>query len=191
MHYVYTAAVGRDVVCNCLARGKEHEPPSEKKNNMRFTIKTIEESKQILKHFNEFHDGFIKSVKIISNTKFVQEMPWEPSPIFKNNEEVLDNTGQMIGNQNGIFINICHYNYEYPNRLPTNVIKVYISESEVEDSSFFKYVGSSIISLKINQTMKDRLLIEFNLEIYDNEKTQIINVKAITGKMIYIREDDI
>ena len=156
---------------------------------MRFIIETVEEANPVLKYFNEFHDGFIKSIKIISNNKFIQEMPWETAPIIKTNAELLNNTGQTLGNPNGIFINICHYNFENQNCLPTNLIKIYISESEVEDSSFFKYVGSSIISIKIKKTIKDRLLIEFDLEIYENEVTQLINVKAITGRLIYIRED--
>ena len=63
---------------------------------MRYLIQTVLDAKPVMEHFNRFHDGFIKSAKIVSNNKFHQEMPWEPHRKYSNNSELLDDASLSL-----------------------------------------------------------------------------------------------
>ncbi len=63
---------------------------------MKKVIKTPNELKKAVEYFNAFHDGFLKSLRIVSGNKFLQHAPWESRKIYKSNKKKLQDTGLMF-----------------------------------------------------------------------------------------------
>jgi hypothetical protein len=155
---------------------------------MRYLIQTAFDAKPVLEHFNKFHDGFVKSAKIVSNNKFQQEMPWEPRRKYNSNSELLDDTGLSLGLPNGIFLQIIHHNYDWPNRLPSNPVDFFISTVTIKDSDFFSFVGKPLLNLDILDTKENHLLMVFEFEHWSQNGATSQSIKAFSGSKIYIRE---
>jgi hypothetical protein len=155
---------------------------------MRYLIQTALDAKPVLEHFNKFHDGFVKSAKVVSNNKFHQEMPWEPRRKYNSNSELLDDTGLSLDLPIGFFFQIIHHNYDWPNRLPSNQIDFYISKVTIEDSDFFSYVGKPLLNLDIRHKNGNQMLLVFEFELWSQKGVNSISVEAFSGDKIYIRE---
>ena len=151
-------------------------------------IKNIEDLQKTLNYFNGFHDGFLKSLRIISGNKFIQNPPWESPKKYESNEKKLLDTGLMFFNKKGIFLEIHHYNYDYSKKAPTNKIFLYLSNVVNIDLNIIDMVGLCIADCKIDLQNPNTLNLIFNFETIVNNEPGIFEIKFMNFEKIYIQE---
>jgi hypothetical protein len=100
----------------------------------------------------------------------------------------LDATSLTLDRKTGVFLQIYHYNYDFPNRLPNNCINIYLSDCEIIDPSIFQYSGSSILDLTIDSSDNGKLSLHFDLEILSKGYYQREKLEAFKASIIYISE---
>jgi hypothetical protein len=150
-------------------------------------IKQSDELKKVVEYFNDFHDGFIKSVRVVSGNKFNQRPPWEKCRIYKSNEERLHDTGLWFAEKTGLFIEIHHYNYDWPNKTPNNRIILYLKNVGKIDPNIIQMIGESISSCKVmNETTGLGLV--FSFSVFMDKKSQDISLKPLICEKISIQE---
>ena len=150
-------------------------------------IKTTNELRKVIEHFIDFHDGFLKSIKILSGNKFTQHLPWESPKKYKSNEEKLFDTGLRISEKRGMFIEIHHHNYDWPNKLPNNKIILYLKNVRNVDPNIVQMVGETIIDCKI-MNKESGLALIFTFSIFVNSKYDRIELKPLEFEKISIHE---
>ncbi len=151
-------------------------------------IKTTDELKRVLEYFNDFHDGFLKSIKIMSENKFTQHLPWEKPEQYESNEEKLLDTHLHISDKKGLFIEIHHHNYDWPNKPPDNRIILYLKNVKNVDPTIVRMIGESIIECKTVNRESELGLI-FIFETFANSKYDRIELEPLEFEKISIQED--
>lgn len=153
----------------------------------RMIIKTTNELKKVIEYFNGFHDGFLKSIKIISGNKFAQHLPWDKPDKYESNEEKLLDTHMHISEKRGMFIEIRHQNYDWPNRSPDNKIILYLKNVKNVDSKIFQMIGEVIIDCKTLNN-ESRLALIFIFEQFVDSKFDRIELEPLQFEQISIQE---
>jgi len=150
-------------------------------------IKEIDELKKVIQYFNDFHDGFLKSVRMISANKFGQHLPWEKPERYESNEEKLRDTSLHISGRKGLFIEIHHHNYDWPNKLPENRILLYLKNVKDVDPAIIQMVGESIVDTNTFDK-EGRLGLVFIFETFSNSKWNRIELKPLEFEKISVQE---
>jgi len=150
-------------------------------------IKDADELSKVVEYFNSFHDGFLKSVKIISGSKFDQHLPWEKPEQYESNAEKLCDTGLYMSEKKGLFLEIHHYNYDWPNKPPENKIILYLKNIRNVDPNIVRMVGESIIDCKvISGEIALGLIITFT--IFTNSRWEHVQLEPLEFEKISIEE---
>jgi len=150
-------------------------------------IKTTDELNKVLEYFNDFHDGFLKSIKIMSANRFTQHLPWEKPEQYDSNEEKLLDTHLHISEKRGMFIEIHHHNYDWPNKPPDNRIILYLKNVRNVDPNVVQMVGENIIDCK-TLNKESGLALIFIFTIFANSKWDRIELKPLEFETISIQE---
>ncbi len=150
-------------------------------------IKEADELRKIVEYFNSFHDGFLKSIRIISGNKFNQHPPWEKPEQYQSNAEKLCDTGLYISEKKGLFLEIHHYNYDWPNKPPENKIILYLKNVRNIDHRILQMIGENIIDCKAI-SMESGLGLIFTFEIFSNNKWEKIQLEPLEFEKISIEE---
>jgi len=154
--------------------------------NKRIT-KDADELRKIVEYFNSFHDGFLKSVKIISGSTFSQHPLWEKPEKYQSNAEKLCDTGLYMSEKKGMFIEIHHYNYDWPNKPPDNKIILYLKNVRDVNSNILRMVGESIIDCK-TLSGESGLGLIFTFEIFANSRWDKVQLEPLEFEKISIEE---
>ena|SRR4030042_2692346 len=155
----------------------------------RTIIKENDELKKAIEHFNVFHDGFLKSIKIISANKFRQNPPWEKTEQYKSNEERLRDTGLLLSEKTGLFLEIHHHNYDWPNKPPNNKIILFLQNVKNIDPNIVQMVGMPIYECgTINK--KSALGLIFTFQTHINNKAEQIKLETLEFDKISIQEEN-
>lgn len=133
-------------------------------------IKKNRELKKAAEYFNFFHDGFLKSIKLVSANKFEQGPPWEKPRQYESSEEELLATGLSFSDKLGLFVEIRHYNYDWPNKARGNQIVLYLQNVRAVDPNIVQMVGMPIYHCEV-VTTESGLAMTFTFETYVNNKT--------------------
>lgn len=141
-------------------------------------VKTSHELKEVVEHFNFFHDGFLKSIKLMSGNKFGRNPPWEKPAQYESSEEELLDTGLWFSEKTGLFIEIHHYNYNWPNKPPGNQIVVYLQNVRNVDPNIVQMVGMPIYHCE-TITNEAVLAMKFTFEKYVNNKSLLIDLEEL------------
>jgi len=141
-------------------------------------IKNSRELKAAIEHFNFFHDGFLKSIKLISGNKFTQQLPWDKPRQYESIEEKLLDTGLQFSEKTGLFIEIHHYNYDWPNKPPDNKIVLYLKNVRKVDPTIVKMVGEPVYHCEI-MTSESGLAVKFTFETCANNKSGRIELEPL------------
>jgi hypothetical protein len=147
---------------------------------------------ETIEYFNDFHDGFLKSMKLVSGNKFMQQPPWEKPKIYESIEDKLNATFIMcynkkaIENMKGLFLEIHHFNYDWPNKMPNNKIILYMKNVGSIDPALINLVGSSILDCEAVKE-DDKLALIFTFEIFEDSQRKKTKIKLVFDK-IFIRE---
>jgi len=154
---------------------------------MRRIIKDADELSKVIEYLNSFHDGFLKSVKIISASKFNQHLPCERPKKYESNADRLRDTGLYTSEKRGMFIEIHHYNYDWPNKPPENKIILYLKNVRNVDPRFVRMVGESIIDCKAIGVESGLGLI-FTFDIFSSNTWRKIQLEPLEFEKISIEE---
>lgn len=103
---------------------------------------------RVNKHFNWFHDGFIKKATVISGTKFTTGVPWEPKKPYPNNEEELLDTGRRDSHRVGIRLSVCHYNYNWPRQSNRTQIDIWALSIREYEERLAAFAGMRIFDMR-------------------------------------------
>lgn len=150
-------------------------------------IKENNELKKAIEYFNVFHDGFLKSIKIISGNKFGQNPPWEKSVGYKSNDEELRDTGLWFSEKTGLFLEIHHHNYDWPNKPLNNKIILFLQNVKNIDPNMVKMVGLPIYDCETIDKNSTLSLI-FTFVTYANNKPEQIKIEPLEFDKISIQE---
>ena len=143
--------------------------------------------KKVIEYFNDFHDGFLKSIKMMSGNRFTQHLPWEKPELYESNEEKLLDTHLHTSEKRGMFIEIHHHNYDWPNKPPDNSIILYLKNVRNVDPCIVQMVGETIIDCKTVE--KDgRLGLVLVFTIFANSRWDHIELKPLEFEKISIEE---
>jgi hypothetical protein len=146
------------------------------------------ELQEALDYLNDFHDGFLKSIKVISGNKFQQELPWEKKE-DSSIEEKLYETDLSLVDKIGLFLEIHHYNYDWPNKPPSNRILLYLSGIRNIDPQIVKMVGKPILNCHTdNQNPELNIALTFETIDLSDPKPGEYRSHPFECKKIYIRE---
>jgi hypothetical protein len=98
--------------------------------------------------FNHFHDGFIKAIRVTSDSEFFTDMPWEEQRQFTSNEEELLAAGRSAPcpSVSVVRIEIHHYNYDWPNQPLRRSLSVRASAAHLCDR-LLSFIGGDIFDL--------------------------------------------
>ncbi len=96
--------------------------------------------------FNHFHDGFIKQIRLTSDSEFVTDMPWEKQRQFSSIEEELLETGLLNADTKTLELVIRHYNYDSPHQPPKRAIRIRASSARFSDK-LLSFLGQDIFDL--------------------------------------------
>ena len=152
-------------------------------------IKTTDELNKVLEYFNDFHDGFLKSIKIMSGNRFTQHLPWEKPEQYDSNEEKLLDTHLHTSEKRGMFVEIHHHNYDWPNKPPDNRIVLYLKNVKNVDPTIVRMIGESIIDCKTVE--KDgRLGLAFIFTIFANSRWERIELEPLEFDKVSIQENN-
>lgn len=141
-------------------------------------VKTSHELKEVVEHFNFFHDGFLKSIKLMSGNKFGQNPPWERPAQYESSEEELLDTGLWFSEKIGLFIEIHHYNYDWPNKPPGNQIVLYLQNVKTVDPNIVQMVGEPIYHCEI-MTAESGLAMKFTFVTWAGNKYERIELEPL------------
>ena len=144
----------------------------------RTIIKKSYELKEAVEHFNFFHDGFLKSIKLMSGNKFGQGPPWEKARQYKSSEEKLLDTGLWFSEKIGLFIEIHHYNYDWPNKAPRNQIVLYLQNVRTIDPNIVQMVGMPIYHCEV-MTKESGLAMKFTFDKCVYNKPTLIELETL------------
>jgi len=150
-------------------------------------IKQSDELKKVVEYFNDFHDGFLKSLKIISGNKFGQNPPWERSKQYESNEERLRDTGLWFHKKTGLLIEIHHYNYDWPNKPSRNRIILFLKNVGKIDPDIVRMVGESIIDCEVLNGTSELGLV-FTFSVFANNNYEHVKLKPLEFEKISIHE---
>jgi hypothetical protein len=150
-------------------------------------IKEIHELKKVVEYFNDFHDGFLKSIRMISANRFGQHLPWEKPEQYESNEEKLRDTNLHMSGKKGLFIEIHHHNYDWPNKPPDNKIILYLKNVKDVDPTITQMVGESIVDCKPVEK-EGRLGLVFVFEVFANSRCDRIELQPLEFEKISIEE---
>lgn len=150
-------------------------------------IRKSQELKEAVEYFNFFHDGFVKSIKLMSGNKFAQNPPWEKPRQYKAAEEKLLDTGLWFSQKFGLFIEIHHYNYDWPNKPASNRILLYLQNVKKVDLKIVQMVGMPIYGCAV-EAKECGLAMRFTFETYLNNKSQRIELQTLEFDKIAIQE---
>jgi len=153
----------------------------------RIISKAPDELREVVEYFNSFHDGFLKSMKIISGSKFNQHPPWEKPEQYESNAEKLCDTGLYKSEKKGMFIEIHHYNYDWPDKPPDNKIILYLKNVKNIDPSIVQMIGESIIGCRTLSRGSDLGLI-LTFEISSKSRWDNIQLEPLEFDKISIEE---
>ena len=133
--------------------------------------------------FSHFHDGFIKSISIISGNEFVTEMPWENKRKFKTNEEELLQTDLLYGETITVELMICHNNYDWPNQPRNRFISIRTNDALKIADNLSKFIGQEIFDLRFEI---QRAVISCVLLYYKaNSKRRIRTIKNCNKVVLF------
>jgi hypothetical protein len=162
--------------------------PIQFENMNRKIIKTIDELEKVLEYFNDFHDGFLKSIKIMSGNKFTGHLPRQKPEQRESNEERLRNTSLLLSEKKGMFIEIHHYNYDWPKKTPDNRITLYLKNVKDVDSNITQMVGVPIFECEAVKEEKSGLGLIFIFDTYADNKPEQIRLRPLEFDEISIQE---
>ncbi len=100
--------------------------------------------------FNNFHDGFIKQIRVVSDNEFETDMPWETQRKFATNEEELHATGLCLPNTTRVELDIHHYNYDWPNQPRKRSITLKSDAARMSDQ-LLSFIGSDIFDITLTK----------------------------------------
>jgi hypothetical protein len=147
-------------------------------NKMQFKINNIKKAIKALEYYNWFHDGFIKSINIISRNKFTHET--------HSKSERINNISMIMNEENDAIITISHYNYKHSNFKPTNQIEIKLKGCKIINPEIMKYIGASILNTELNK-IASNYLITFEIEEWIINNLKRMNIKAFTASEIIIK----
>lgn len=150
-------------------------------------ISKSHELKQAIEHFNFFHDGFVKSIKLISGNEFGQNPPCEKPRQYESAEEKLLDTGLWFSEKFGLSIEIHHYNYDWPNKSASNRIILYLQNVKKVDPNIVQMVGMPINHCEV-KAKECGLAMRFTIETHLNDKPGRIELEPLEFEKIAIRE---
>lgn len=117
-------------------------------------IETQQDIDAVNGKFNHFHDGFIKQIRVTSDTEFLTDMPWETQRKFASNEEELHAVGLCLLNTTNVELVIHHYNYDWPNQPRQRSIIVRASAARISDQ-LLSFIGGDIFDLTFAKSSDD------------------------------------
>lgn len=111
-------------------------------------IETQRDIDEVNGKFNHFHDGFIKPIRVTSDSEFLTDMPWKEQRQFTSNEEELSATGRSAPcpSTSLVELEIHHYNYDWPNQSRRRAIIVRASVATLPDR-LLSFIGGDIFDL--------------------------------------------
>jgi len=154
---------------------------------MRRIIKDADELSKAIEYFNSFHDGFLKSIRVVSGNKFNQHLPWDRPKKYESNADRLCDTGLYSSEKKGLFLEIHHYNYDWPNKAPENRIILYLKNVRNVDPRIIQMVGESIIECKV-VSMESSLGLIFTFTIFANSRWDHVRLEPLEFEKISIEE---
>ncbi len=143
--------------------------------------------KQAVEHFNFFHDGFLKSMKLVSGNKFGQNPPWEKPGEYESSEEKLLDTGLWFSEKIGLFIEIHHHNYDWPDKPPSNKIVLYLQNVRNVDPNIVRMVGMPINHCE-TVANESGLAMKFTFETWAGSKHERIELEVLEFEKIAVWE---
>jgi hypothetical protein len=156
-------------------------------NMNRRIVKQSDELRKAVEYFNDFHDGFLKSIRIISGNKFGQNPPWEKPRQYESNEERLRDTGLWFHDKTGLFMEIHHHNCDWPNKTPNNRIILYLKNIGKIDPNIVQMVGESVVDCKVANGTSGLGLV-FTFEVFTNGKYERVELRPLEFEKLSIQE---
>ena len=144
-----------------------------------FVIKDITSAQEALDYFGGFHDGYIKSVKFISDARH-------------DVDSVLQSAGLYLHETLSLEMEIGHFNYDWPNVPYDRMISLKFTDVENPNAEFLtnRLLGQPVFSIVIDRFEKDDLVFEVQLSEFRVRANDANNPKytLFTFKCLEIEE---
>ncbi len=93
----------------------------------------------------------------------------------------------MLFEKKGLFLEIHHYNYDWPNKPSNNKIILYLSNVKDIDPNIIQMIGECIIDCCIEDA-NPKLNITFVTRTFRNNKPVNFEIKPLEFEKMYIQE---
>ena len=151
-----------------------------------FSVEDVKSGQEAVDYFNGFHDGYVKSVKLITNTEYnVDE-----KDLGDDKESVLWSAGLYCHEKLSSEIEIGHFNYNWPN-VPYNQI-ISLKFTDVKDvcGEFItsQLLCQPIYNVEINCSKSKELRFEVQLCGFGTDGSNNPKCRIFSFKRLEIRE---
>ena len=153
-----------------------------------FVIKDITSAQEALDYFGGFHDGYIKSVKFISDARH----DVDEEDLDGDKESVLQSAGLYLHETLSLEMEIGHFNYDWPNVPYDRMISLKFTDVENPNAEFLtnRLLGQPVFSIVIDSFEKDDMVFEVQLSEFRVRANDANNpkYKLFTFKCLEIEE---